>query len=94
MVFSAQRLSILLVCIVLFSVKPAKGSSLRSIDLALRRKKEDYEPILKYQRTLKVVETQAMNTEKKQAFMNKTFDPNQSSKRRVRKGSDPIHNRS
>uniref|UniRef100_A0A2P2QTJ3 Uncharacterized protein n=1 Tax=Rhizophora mucronata TaxID=61149 RepID=A0A2P2QTJ3_RHIMU len=34
-----------------------------------------------------------MNTRKQAANVNRTFDPNQSRKRSVRRGSDPIHNR-
>ncbi|GMP58291.1 hypothetical protein CsSME_00022007 [Camellia sinensis var. sinensis] len=95
MVFSLQRLFILLICIGFFAVQSAKGSRLRSIDLFLRWSKEDDVSVLKYHhRTLKAVEIQAVNTEKKQAPVSKKFDPNQSSKRGVRKGSDPIHNRS
>ncbi|KAE8716092.1 60S ribosomal protein L34 [Hibiscus syriacus] len=44
------------------------------------------------QRVLKAVDTKGMDTEKKPAFGNNGFDPNRSSKRRVRRGSDPIHN--
>ena len=94
MVFSTQRLFILLICIGFFTVEPAKGSSLRSIYIVLRWSKEDDGPALNYQRTLNAVEMQTVNTEKEHAPVNKTLDPNQSSKRRVRRGSDPIHNRS
>ncbi|PSR85064.1 CLE45p like [Actinidia chinensis var. chinensis] len=94
MVFSTQRLFILLICIGFFTVQPAKSSSLRSIDIVLRWSKEDDGPALHYHRTLKAVEMQMVNTKKKHAPVNKTLDPNQSRKRSVRRGSDPIHNRS
>lgn len=106
MVCNTRRVFILLICISFFTVQPSKGSSLRSIDLVLRWRTEDDGPVLNYQRTLKAVEMQAgntekkingmheMNTEEKHPPVNKAFDPNQSSARRVRKGSDPIHNRS
>ncbi|KAL6969598.1 hypothetical protein U1Q18_029308 [Sarracenia purpurea var. burkii] len=94
MVFIASRLCILLICIGFFTVQPTKGSSLRSIDLVLRWSKEDYGPELKYQqRTLMAAEIQTRNTEKKRVSVNKTLDPNKSSKRSIRRGSDPIHNR-
>ncbi|MBA0818366.1 hypothetical protein Gohar_000077 [Gossypium harknessii] len=35
-----------------------------------------------------------INTEKKASAVNNRFDPNQSSKRRFRRGPDPIHNKS
>lgn len=106
MVFNTQRVFILLICISFFTAQPSKGSNLRSIDLVLRWSREDDGPVLKYQRTLKAVEMQPVNTEKqtngmqemntenKHPPVEKAFDPNQSSQRRVRKGSDPIHNRS
>ncbi|KAG5521210.1 hypothetical protein RHGRI_033685 [Rhododendron griersonianum] len=94
MVCNTRRVFILLICISFFTVQPSKGSSLRSIDLVLRWRTEDDGPVLNYQRTLKAVEMQEMNTEEKHPPVNKAFDPNQSSARRVRKGSDPIHNRS
>ncbi|CAL5355082.1 unnamed protein product [Camellia sinensis] len=92
---SAQSILILLICIGFLALQPTKVSSLRSIDLVLRWSKEDHGLVLKYQRRLdEAGEMQAMNAEKKRASMNKTFDPNQSSKRRVRRGSNPIHNKS
>ncbi|KAL7132846.1 hypothetical protein ABFS83_12G102200 [Erythranthe nasuta] len=50
---------------------------------------------IKNQRTLKSVEMNGLNTDKKSetARVESSFDPNQSSKRKVRRGSDPIHNR-
>ncbi|OMO82439.1 hypothetical protein COLO4_23015 [Corchorus olitorius] len=63
-----------------------KVSGLRSKDFVFR-----------HQRDLKAVDMQGMSkTEQKPAAVavNSKFDPNQSSKRRVRRGSDPIHNRS
>ncbi|TMW96337.1 hypothetical protein EJD97_007536 [Solanum chilense] len=41
-----------------------------------------------------LVTEEELNTGFKSAPVSKTFDPNGSSKRKVRKGSDPIHNRS
>ncbi|KAK9277345.1 hypothetical protein L1049_006886 [Liquidambar formosana] len=93
MVFSASRVLILLICIG-FIVQPDKVSGLRSIELVLRNSKVDHVLMPKNQRILKAVVMDNLNTEKRSAPVNKEFDPNQSSKRKVRKGSDPIHNRS
>ncbi|PPD67607.1 hypothetical protein GOBAR_DD35516 [Gossypium barbadense] len=41
-----------------------------------------------------VVDMKGINTEKKASAVNNRFDPNQSSKRRFRRGPDPIHNKS
>ncbi|KAG5521211.1 hypothetical protein RHGRI_033685 [Rhododendron griersonianum] len=84
MVCNTRRVFILLICISFFTVQPSKGSSLRSIDLVLRWRTEEK----------KINGMHEMNTEEKHPPVNKAFDPNQSSARRVRKGSDPIHNRS
>ncbi|XAR55999.1 hypothetical protein NMG60_11036270 [Bertholletia excelsa] len=93
MLFSTQRMFILLICIIFLSIQPAEVSSLRSIHLVLRHSKEDHGVVLRNLHMLKV-EKQTVNTEKKQAPAKKTSNPYRSSKRRVRKGSDPIHNRS
>lgn len=93
MVFGAQRAFILLICIGFLVVQPEKVSGLRRIDLAPKQGQERG-ALAQNQRILKAVAMEAMNTEKKSAHANKKLDPNDSSKRRVRKGSDPIHNRS
>ncbi|MBA0718230.1 hypothetical protein Golax_005985 [Gossypium laxum] len=84
MVCSAQRVIILVILLGLLALQPVEVSGLRNIDFVFRRS----------QRVLKAVDTKGMSTEKKTAFVNNKFDPNRSSKRRVRRGSDPIHNRS
>ncbi|CAK9174227.1 unnamed protein product [Ilex paraguariensis] len=72
-----------------------KVSGQSSIDFVLRWSKEDYGLVSTNQRMLQAVVSQDLiNTKTKQAPVNKTFDPNKSSKRRVRRGWDPIHNRS
>ena len=94
MVSRAQRVLILLICIGFLAVEPDKVSGLRSIDLALRQSPEYHMLAAKNQRTLKAVVMENQSKEEKAAPVNKKFDLNQSSKRRVRRGSDPIHNRS
>lgn len=44
-------------------------------------------------RTMEVMNTKKNKKHKKKANLENRIDPNQSSKRRVRRGSDPIHNR-
>ncbi|KAI5683771.1 hypothetical protein M9H77_04999 [Catharanthus roseus] len=72
-----------------------KVSGIRSIDLALRWERGDL-LFLRSSRVLKAVTTeedlqvQQMSLAPAPATM---FDPNQSDKRRIRRGSDPIHNR-
>ncbi|CAI9761795.1 unnamed protein product [Fraxinus pennsylvanica] len=65
--------------------RPQEVCGLRSADLALRQSRED--------RRLRVKNQSTLDTDKKPAPVSKKFDPNQSSKRRVRRGSDPIHNK-
>ncbi|XP_018817661.1 CLAVATA3/ESR (CLE)-related protein 45 [Juglans regia] len=94
MVYGAHRVFILLICIGFLAVQPDKVSGLRSIGLALKQGQEDCELMAQNHRVLKVVAMEQINTGKTTAHVNKKFDPNESSKRRVRRGSDPIHNRS
>lgn len=94
MVSRSQRVLILLIFIGFLAVEPDKVSALRSIDLVLRQSPEDHMLAAKNQRILKAVVTENLRKEEKAAPVNKKFDLNQSSKRRVRRGSDPIHNRS
>ncbi|CAN6550539.1 unnamed protein product [Malus baccata var. baccata] len=87
---------LLLICIGFLVVQPDEVSALTSIRVALRQNRDQYhQGILPWnQRSLKAVTVEAMNTEKKNSTNTKNkFDLNQSSKRRVRRGSDPIHNR-
>ncbi|GMI99897.1 hypothetical protein HRI_003659000 [Hibiscus trionum] len=85
MICRAKTVLMFLVILGLLAVQPVEVSGLRNMDLVVFRHN---------QRVLQAVDTKGMNTEKKPAFGNNGFDPNQSSKRRVRRGSDPIHNRS
>ncbi|XWS23187.1 hypothetical protein CRYUN_Cryun29cG0099600 [Craigia yunnanensis] len=96
MVCSAQKVLIFLFFFQLLAVQPDKVSGLRSIDLVFRQsQEEDGIATRRNRRILKADDLKGMSTEKKlPAPVNNTFDWNQSSKRRVRRGSDPIHNRS
>lgn len=93
MVSSVHRTFILLLCIGYLAVQPDKVSGLKRMDLALRQGQEVRGLQAKNPRILKAVTYEGMNTQKKPPHAKK-FDPNESSKRRVRRGSDPIHNRS
>ncbi|KAK7292207.1 hypothetical protein RIF29_07983 [Crotalaria pallida] len=83
-----------LVCVVGFlASQPFKVSALRSKDLALRWD-EGQLPFVRSFRILKAVTTEDLQSKLELApAPSITFDPNQSNKRTVRKGSDPIHNR-
>lgn len=95
MVFQAHRgYFILLICIGFLAIQPNKISGLRSIDLALKQGHEDCGVVAMNPRVLKSLVMEAgRNTEKMSAHVNKKIYPNESSKRRVGRGSDPIHNR-
>nr|KYP47191.1 hypothetical protein KK1_031215 [Cajanus cajan] len=73
-----------LVCVGILASQPRIVSGLRSKDLALRRDN----------RKSPLVATEDLQSQLDLApAPSMTFDPNQSNKRTVRKGSDPIHNR-
>ncbi|GKV00679.1 hypothetical protein SLEP1_g13333 [Rubroshorea leprosula] len=94
MVCSVRRVLILLICIWLLTVEPNQVSGLRSKDLVFRHRHKGNGISPQNQRILKAVDMEGMSTQRKSAPVNNKFDPNQSSKRKVRRGSDPIHNRS
>ncbi|KAB2031719.1 hypothetical protein ES319_D05G324500v1 [Gossypium barbadense] len=96
MVSSAQRFLMFLICFGLLAVAPDKAYGLISIDLVFSHGQgEDQIAIRTNQRILKAADMKGMSTENKlPEVVNNTFDPNRSSKRRVRRGPDPIHNRS
>lgn len=86
MKFPACRVVIFLVFVGLLFTQPGQVSGLRSADLALR--------FLRNSRTLKGADVQELHENLNMApTPSMMFDPNQSNKRRVRRGSDPIHNR-
>ncbi|KAJ8628574.1 hypothetical protein MRB53_021897 [Persea americana] len=88
-----QRVIIILVCVGLVAILPEKISALRSTDVVFRWNQENRIAADK-SHVLKRVSVKDMNTKKNPAPAPSTFDPNRSSKRKVRRGSDPIHNRS
>lgn len=93
MVLSAYRVLIVLICIGLVSFQPTKVSGLRSRDLVLRESRYYNNVMQRNRRVLEAADTENVSTEKK-AVEAKEFDPNRSSKRTFRRGSDPIHNKS
>ncbi|XVF11922.1 hypothetical protein REPUB_Repub08aG0069800 [Reevesia pubescens] len=93
MVFSVNRGFILLACIGLLVLQPEMVSGSRGIDLALKWDK-GLLPFVQNSRILKGVAVDSLQTRQNLApAPSMVFDPNQSNKRRVKKGSDPIHNR-
>ncbi|KAK7304627.1 hypothetical protein VNO77_42511 [Canavalia gladiata] len=90
MSFLTLRGFFILVCVGILASQPCMVSGLRSKDLALRL------PLVQISHTLKAVAMEDLQSKMDLAPAPSmmTFDPNQSNKRTVRKGSDPIHNRS
>ncbi|PSR96646.1 CLE45p like [Actinidia chinensis var. chinensis] len=85
MVFSGCKIVILLVCIGFLALQPEMVSGLRSMDLV----------ILRNLRILETVGVEVLQTPETLAPVpSMAFDPNQSSKRSIGGGSDPIHNKS
>lgn len=82
-------------CIGILASEPYQVCSLRSKDLALRRGNEKLPFLRNYHfRSLKGVATEDLQAKLELApAPSVTFDPDQSNKRTVSKGSDPIHNR-
>jgi len=93
MVLSSHKTIILLFCIGLLAIKADKVCSLRKGTMILTQGRQDQQPV-QNNRILQEVSKQDLEAKRKSASGNTKFDPEQSSKRRVRRGSDPIHNRS
>lgn len=93
MAFSSQRVLILLLCTGFLKVQPGQGYGLRTIDL-LRQKQHGQGMVPQNRRIFKATTMMEMNAKNSSTQINRTYDPNPSSKRRVQRGSDPIHNRS
>ncbi|KAM0982660.1 hypothetical protein ACFX2I_015524 [Malus domestica] len=92
-VLAYRRALLLLVCIGFLALQPEKVSALRSRDLALRWDK-GHLPFLKSLHLFKAVAVEDMEAKMSLApAPAMTFNANQSNKRKVGKGSDPIHNR-
>ncbi|KAD3642251.1 hypothetical protein E3N88_31475 [Mikania micrantha] len=84
-----------------FALKLAKAASLRpdlriyklqsqqSLNIGIEQAMDHHHP-----RMLKAVSMMKQHAKPSPAALNQKFDPFQSSKRPVRRGSDPIHNRS
>ncbi|CAG7893181.1 unnamed protein product [Brassica rapa] len=67
---------------------------LRSIDIHSSHNREGQGTLIGHRRILEEVNQSKVKVEKTQAQKDQTKDSFQSSKRRVRRGSDPIHNKS
>ncbi|EOA33235.1 hypothetical protein CARUB_v10021295mg [Capsella rubella] len=74
-------------------VQPSEIANLRSIRFQFRHTLEDQGMLRKNRRVLEEVNKSKVKNEETQEQKNKTDDSFQSSKRRVRRGSDPIHNK-
>lgn len=89
--FATYRV-VILVCIMFLSIRSEKVHALTSIDLALKWREEN--SISRNLRLLESVSVRKMNSRFGLApTPSMMFDPNQTNKRRVRRGSDPIHNK-
>ncbi|KAH1040742.1 hypothetical protein J1N35_042485 [Gossypium stocksii] len=91
MICSRQRVVMFLIFFGLLTIQPCRVCGLKRSDLVFTQ----HGIGSRNQRVLKaVVDMKGINTEKKASAVNNRFDPNQSSKRRFRRGPDPIHNKS
>ncbi|KAK9052156.1 hypothetical protein SSX86_028784 [Deinandra increscens subsp. villosa] len=92
MVSSTHKLFVLLTCIGILAIEPYMVSGFRKIGIELPMNHHHHHR----HRKLKVVSMvdQHQQAKPSPAALNKKFDAFQSSKRPVRRGSDPIHNRS
>nr|KYP55539.1 hypothetical protein KK1_001751 [Cajanus cajan] len=81
-----------LVCVGILASQSFKVYGFRSKDLALRWD-EGLLPLVRSFRLLKDVAVEDLQS-KVELAPTPSFDPNESDKRTVRKGPDPIHNRS
>lgn len=89
-----HRVAMLLLCILFLALQPEGASGLRNIDLALRWDKVHI-PIFNSFKFVKDVSVED-DWERALAFAPAPltgFDPTQLNKRRIRRGSDPIHNK-
>lgn len=80
------RAFVLLICVGLLAIRPHQVCGSRKVVLGARN----------HHRMIKAIDhhMNSLSTDKKRASVaSKKYDANQSSKRTVRRGSDPIHNR-
>ncbi|CAF2185381.1 BnaA07g24210D [Brassica napus] len=75
-------------------VHPGDIAKLKSMDIDFRYNREEHGILSGNRRILGEVNKDKVKAEKMQAQKNQTNDSLQSSKRHVRRGSDPIHNKS
>ncbi|KAE9615512.1 hypothetical protein Lal_00018408 [Lupinus albus] len=93
MVLHPSRIIILLFFVGFISVQQERVLGITSLEIVLRQSQQYHRIMLqKNQHFLSAEGRELLNTKKNSANANKGFDPNKSSKRRVRRGSDPIHN--
>ncbi|KAE9605525.1 hypothetical protein Lal_00024659 [Lupinus albus] len=90
---SRMNLLLLILIVVFLSVQQERALGMTSLEIALRQSQKDHRIMLQNQHSEKTSGMELLNTKKNSTNVNNGFDPNQSSERRVRKGSDPIHNR-
>ncbi|KAG9140154.1 hypothetical protein Leryth_015779 [Lithospermum erythrorhizon] len=76
------------------AVQLDRVSGMRHVDIALKLSKEDNQLMLRNHRLLKADVNKGLYAKAKPATEKKRFDQYKSSDRRVKRGSDPIHNRS
>ncbi|KAF6148273.1 hypothetical protein GIB67_012048 [Kingdonia uniflora] len=74
-------------------VQPEKVSGLRRMDLVFKWYREELGLEAKHQRNLKAISVEDMTANKDFAPSPSVFDPYQSSRKTVPRGSDPIHNK-
>ncbi|XP_010551547.1 PREDICTED: CLAVATA3/ESR (CLE)-related protein 45 [Tarenaya hassleriana] len=75
-------------------IQSEEVSELRINGFPVRHTREDQGMLTQNRRILEKVDRSRMNAEKKQKPKKNSYGQYQSSKRRVRRGSDPIHNKS
>lgn len=93
MAFLTGRLFVLLVCVGLLAMEQGIVHGLRSIDL-VNRPTSEHGLAAKKPDILKNISVANSNTKKRLASASSQLHDTRMSKRRVRRGSDPIHNRS
>ncbi|KAL5722793.1 hypothetical protein ACHQM5_006268 [Ranunculus cassubicifolius] len=95
MVFSSSRFLIILVCIgFLLTAQPYRVSAIRSLDMVFRWGREQEPKSSRILKEVSVIENLHGKSELAPSPSPSMFEAYETSKRRVRRGSDPIHNRS
>lgn len=94
MILGSHKLFIFLTLIGILAVEPYTVSGIRSVGIELRFMKQDHGIVMNHRMLKAVINMDDLkrNPSSEEA-VNKKFSRCQSSKRTVRKGSDPIHNR-